>query len=126
MSVQFHSDKPEIADANWRELFLWLFRRRHRFRVAGNSMAPLLQPGDLVLVNRAAYRRAAPQPGDIVVARDPRQPDRMLIKRVDAIMQDGRCFLLSVNPAQGTDSRTFGAVPVDHVLGKATCRIHST
>lgn len=88
-------------------------------------MLPLLRPGDLVLVKRRAYAHKPPQPGDIVVARDPRQPSRKLIKRVDAILQDGRCFLLSENPAEGTDSRTFGAVHPDHVLGQVTCRIRT-
>ncbi|MEZ4664596.1 MAG: nickel-type superoxide dismutase maturation protease [Caldilineaceae bacterium] len=125
MSAEFAPSQSGLPDASWSELLRWLLQRRHRFRVTGNSMLPLLRPGDLVLVNRHAYSHKSPQPGDVVVARDPRQPSFKLIKRVDAVMQDGRCFLLSENPAEGTDSRTFGAVPPDHVLGQVTCYIRT-
>lgn len=49
------------------ELFLWILRRRSRFRVTGNSMTPLLQSGEEILVDPQAYRRIAPQPGDLVI-----------------------------------------------------------
>jgi signal peptidase I len=50
--------------------------------VSGWSMAPTLMPEERVLVNRLAYRRSEPKRGDVVLARDPRDVQRLLIKRV--------------------------------------------
>ena len=73
--------------------------------VRGRSMAPTLLPGDRLLVARARARL-----GDIVLARDPRAPDRELIKRVAAVDGSG-LVLRGDNPAFSTDARTFGALP---------------
>jgi len=51
--------------------------------VRGRSMAPTLLPGDRLLVVRAR-----PRVGDIVLAADPRQPSRELIKRVESVDAD--------------------------------------
>jgi signal peptidase I len=53
-----------------------------RIRVEGSSMEPSLHDGELVVVNRLAYRWGAPQRGDIVVFHFPLDPDRRFIKRV--------------------------------------------
>jgi len=53
-----------------------------RIRVEGSSMEPSLHDGELVVVNRLAYRWGGPQRGDIVVFRFPLDPDRRFIKRV--------------------------------------------
>ena len=47
--------------------------------VVGSSMAPNLATGDVLLVNRWAYRHAEPQRGDIVLART---PGGLIVKRV--------------------------------------------
>lgn len=54
-----------------------------RIRVAGHSMEPALHHGDEVL-----YARIAPSVGSVVVARDPRDRDRWVIKRVSHIDGD--------------------------------------
>ncbi|HSR46933.1 MAG TPA: signal peptidase I [Anaerolineales bacterium] len=53
-----------------------------RIRVEGSSMEPSLHDGELVVVNRLAYRWSDPERGDIVVFRFPLEPDRRFIKRV--------------------------------------------
>ncbi|MGZ8512080.1 MAG: nickel-type superoxide dismutase maturation protease [Candidatus Limnocylindria bacterium] len=79
--------------------------------VRGRSMAPSLLPGDRLIVRR---RRSGPRVGDVVVVRDPRRPDRELIKRVAAV--DGaRVTLLGDNPAGSTDAREFGPVAASGV-----------
>lgn len=85
-------------------------------------MLPLLKPGDEVLIDPNAYRWAVPQPGDVVVARHPYQRDVRLIKRVTTVQADGSCQLEGDNPAASTDSRTFGQVPYQHILGRVVCR----
>ena len=112
----------ELKDKNPGELLLWLMRRRWRFRITGNSMSPLLKPGDEVLVNPRAYRRMPPNPGDIVVARHPYRIDLLLVKRVAAVLADGHCLIEGDNPSESTDSRSFGAVTPKQILGQVTSR----
>src|SRR3989304_5043598 len=54
-----------------------------RHQVEGESMAPNLATGERVVVNKAAYLFSQPRPGDRVVVRDPRQPDRLLLQRIE-------------------------------------------
>ena len=112
----------DLNESSWRELLLWLLRFRKRFRVTGTSMAPLLQPGDEVLVDPRAYKRAAPRVGDIVVSRHPYRVDVRLVKRVTAILEDDRSFLEGDNPSDSTDSRSFGAVAPQQILGRVISR----
>ncbi len=109
---------PDELDQNrnW-EFLLWLLRRRRRFRVNNNSMLPLLKPGDEVLMAPGAV----PVPGDIVVAQHPLRRDVRLIKRVESIVE-GRYVLKGDNPAESTDSRSFGPVTAEHIMGRVTSR----
>jgi nickel-type superoxide dismutase maturation protease len=84
--------------------------------VRGRSMAPTLLPGDRLLV-----ARAPPRVGDIVLARDPREPSRELIKRVAAVDAIG-VRLRGDDPTASTDERTFGPVSSDSVEWRAVVR----
>jgi nickel-type superoxide dismutase maturation protease len=96
---------------------------RARVTVAGESMEPTLRPGDWLLVDPTAFRRRPPKPGQLVVAPDPRQPDRELVKRVAAVDLDGRLLLAGDARDASTDSRTFGAVDPATVRGRPWLRI---
>jgi nickel-type superoxide dismutase maturation protease len=85
-------------------------------------MAPLLQAGDEVLVDLRAYRRQPPRRGDIVLVQHPYQPALRLVKRVMAIVEGEHYQLQGDNPPESTDSRSFGAVSAQHILGRVTCR----
>ena len=113
----------ELKESSWRELLLWLSGFRKRFRVIGTSMVPLLRPGDEVLVNPRAYRQTVPQVGDIVVSRHPYRVDVRLVKRITTLLEDGRCLLEGDNPSDSTDSRSFGAVAPQRILGRVTSRL---
>jgi nickel-type superoxide dismutase maturation protease len=79
-----------------------------RVAVAERSMEPALRPGDWLLALRT--RRA--RPGSIVLARHPRRPDMLLVKRAARREPGGGWWLESDNPAAGAvDSRQFGPVP---------------
>jgi len=93
-----------------------------RYAVAGESMTPALSPGERVLVNRAAYWRVPPKAGDVVVVRDPRERDRLLIKRIDAPAGDGAWLVRGDNAIASTDSRAFGPVGRELVVGKVLVR----
>ena len=56
-----------------------------RVAVAGASMEPTFRDGDWLLVRRL---RRPPRRGDVVVASDPREPGRLLVKRVHAVTGD--------------------------------------
>ena len=113
-------DKTPLPEPTLREWILWILRLRARRRVLGRSMLPTLEPSDLVLVDRRAYSRCMPTVGDVVVARHPSQEDVTLIKRVGSVEPDGTIYLLSDNPREGTDSRTFGAIDAASILGRVT------
>ena len=94
----------------------------HRVAVEGTSMRPALRPGDWLLVDPLAYRDGVPVVGDVVVAADPRDPGRLLIKRVHQLAPDGGLELRGDAPEASTDSRTFGPLPASAVLGRAWAR----
>lgn len=96
---------------------------RARVAVVGGSMTPTLQPGDWLLVDPTAFRRRAPRPGQLVLALDPRDARRELVKRVAAIDLDGRLLLAGDARDASTDSRTFGAVDPATLRGRPWFRI---
>ncbi len=59
-----------------------------RIRVDGQSMEPTLDTGQLVMVNKLAYRWGQPAIGDIVVFYFPRDPDQEYIKRLIGLPGD--------------------------------------
>jgi len=84
-----------------------------RVEVVGDSMKPTLWPGDRVLAVRWVRVRV----GDLVVVRDPRDRERLLVKRVAALSAGG-VAVEGDNPGASTDSRTLGAVPRPAIVGR--------
>lgn len=122
----------------------WLRTHLLVVTVRGMSMAPTYQPGDRVLVRRGPSRRV--RAGQIVVVDLPESlrplpaglpptevlRQRRVIKRVAAVAGDlapagvgdvpapvppGAMVLLGDNPLASGDSRQYGAVPLDAVVG---------
>ena len=91
-------------------------RRLDVVGVRGRSMAPALLPGDRLLVMRGPARV-----GDIVLAADPRDARRELVKRVRSIGPGG-VHLAGDNPAQSTDARTFGPIPAHAIRWRVAAR----
>lgn len=149
------------------------------FWIPSESMLPTIEVNDRVMVNKLAYRWGEPQRGDIVVFRDPREPDLEesipeavirsvmeavgvrtrgnddLIKRVIGLpgetveifdnqihidgvaldepyleedvmadegpfeVEEGTVFVMGDNRNASFDSRRFGAVPEDDLVGEA-------
>ncbi len=90
-----------------------------RVAVEGDSMRPTLQAGDWLLVDPGAFRDTPPAVGDLVLVPDPREPSRLLVKRVTEVHEEGReLFVRGDAPAVSTDSRTFGSVGTSEVEGR--------
>ncbi|MFC8721778.1 nickel-type superoxide dismutase maturation protease [Kitasatospora sp. NPDC057198] len=86
--------------------------------IAGPSMRRLLSDGDRVLVRYGARLR----PGAIALFRHPLQQDLLVVKRA-AGRRPGGWWMLSDNPLVHTDSREYGAVPDELVLGRVLLRL---
>jgi len=108
------------------------FLTARRAVVRGPSMQPTLAPGEYVLFDWLAYRRATPRRGEVVLATDPREPRRRIIKRIggapgDSVTAGGRAWtlgegewlLLGDAPEQSTDSRDFGPVGRESIQARA-------
>lgn len=80
-------------------------------RVAGESMQPYVGPGAVVIA-RGVFIKLKKY--DVVVVR---QHGIEKIKRILKI-KDGKLFLVGDNPTKSKDSRHFGWIPADWVVGK--------
>ena len=81
-------------------------------------MEPTLRAGDWIVVSSISR---PPRVGEIVLVRDPRDPQNLMLKRVVAVAA-GTCTLLGDRPEESTDSRTFGPVPLANVIARALFR----
>lgn len=90
-----------------------------RVRVVGPSMEPALRNGDWWLVRRG-HRIA---PGDVALLRHPLRRDLVMVKRVIRAEADG-WWVEGDNPDFSDDSRTFGVVASEDILGRLWWRYH--
>lgn len=80
-------------------------------RVKGESLWPALVPGRRYLASGLIRPRA----GSYAVFRDPRDSDRVLVKRVKAC-EDG-AYIMTSAVSWGASSADFGPVSRDHIIG---------
>lgn len=95
---------------------LFFFSPIYKYKISGNSMTPTLAPNDIVLVNRMSYWFASPKINDIIAVRDPRD-GKILIKRIKKI-ENKQCFVQGDNKNSSTDSRVFGMIRKQDIIGK--------
>jgi nickel-type superoxide dismutase maturation protease len=87
-------------------------------------MVPTLFPGDRVIVLRGlGPLRARTRVDDLVAVCDPRDPGRLMVKRVAGFDGD-RVVVRGDNEAASTDSRHFGAVDRRAILGRVVYRYY--
>ena len=82
-------------------------------------MLPGLKPGQRLLVKPHRLDQPLPQIRSIVVCRHPTKPDLVITKRLLGIT-DQQLDLRGDNPEESTDSRQYGPIAVDCLLGEAT------
>jgi len=99
------------------------------FMVAeGSSMQPAINPGRILLVYKLHYgirlpgsgtyllRWATPAEGDIVVFVTPL--GEIAVKRCTEILPNNYFYALGDNASQSYDSRAYGPVPMDNIIGR--------
>ncbi|MCA1645733.1 MAG: S26 family signal peptidase [Chloroflexi bacterium] len=86
--------------------------------VEDTSMQPTVRPGDGILV----CQWHAPQPGDVVVLREPDRHLTFAIKRVERLESNGAVVVQADNPNVSRDSRDYGPVPKQLILGRVFFR----
>jgi len=88
-----------------------------RFKIQDKSMEPTLKAGDFILVNKLAYILRKPSKGDIIVLKHPKDKNKFLVKRIiDA--SSSKYFVAGDNKKYSTDSRHFGAIDKNLIVGK--------
>uniref|UniRef100_A0A0A0KVI4 Peptidase S26 domain-containing protein n=2 Tax=Cucumis sativus TaxID=3659 RepID=A0A0A0KVI4_CUCSA len=113
--------------------------------VYGPSMLPTLNlTGDVLLAEHVSHRVGRVGPGDVVLVRSPRNPRKMLTKRIvgvegdkvnfypdpansnqyqSAVVPKGHVWIQGDNVYASRDSRHFGPVPYGLIEGKAFLRV---
>jgi nickel-type superoxide dismutase maturation protease len=81
-----------------------------RLQVEGNSMLPTLKPKQQVVTFNWFYH---PKEGDLVVVKK----QKLLVKRIKDVKRK-KVFIVGDNPKESTDSRQFGWIDTDQILGK--------
>lgn len=75
------------------------------FIVSGESMSPTFENGEYLIVDELTYRFEAPQRGDVVIFRYPRNPSEFFIKRIIGLpgetvaVQDGNIYITKTDGA---------------------------
>jgi len=94
----------------------------------GHSMEPAIKNGTVLIVSRLRYgvrlpwqqkylvQWAQPRPGDVVVFYTPM--GELAIKRCVALTERGSFYAEGDNDLASYDSRSYGPVPMNNVLGK--------
>jgi signal peptidase I len=112
-----------VAAAFMLKLFIFDF-----IMAQGNSMEPAIQNGAVLIVSRLRYgfrfpwgqsyliRWAAPKEGEVVVFYTP--SGELAVKRCTALIEGGGFFAEGDNVQLSYDSRSYGPVPVDNIIGK--------
>eukprot|EP00128_Syssomonas_multiformis_P010373 Colp12_sorted_trinity150504_noHs@24887 len=105
------------------------------FKILGDAMEPLIADGDLIAVRSREEINLFP--GDVVVLKNPLEPSKFHIRRLMAgpgdelissdpdekpiKLEEGQYWVLCDNEkgAEKTDSRVFGPVQEDAIVGRA-------
>ena len=106
----FH--KPDLFT-----LFTLIIGYRQHLRVVGTSMEGTLKEGDLITYKKINPKNIDLEIGDIVVASHPKTKKKLIIKRIHRIYQN-KFDLRGDNSYASTDSREFGLIELDLIIGK--------
>ena len=80
-------------------------------------MFPAVRSGQVVVVNRFAYLASGPAVGDVLVFRLPGS-EQLMVKRVFEIVEGPRYVMIGDNQGESLDSRHFGSLARDNIVGR--------
>jgi len=93
-------------------------------KVTENSLSPFFLEGDFVVVSKIPFFLRPLKSGDIVVFNQPSYG--IMIKQVEHVSPDGeQLFVVGTHPFS-TDSRQFGPIRKESVLGKVVWHIRKS
>lgn len=87
-------------------------------------MEPTLCEGDQVIASPLPYLLGRPSVGDLVVLRHPSE-NRFLVKRISRV-NGSQISIKGDSRRHSTDSRDFGPVSPDHIVGKVVLRLEGS
>lgn len=140
----------------WITLMKYLLQEKMTYMCPnkGSEMMPTISAQDMLVVrkflwletdSRLRSRHEQIYVGDVVVLRDPFDPNNYLVRRLAAlsghemvstneedepfVVEDGQCWVLSDNqnlkPEESKDSRTYGPFSITNILGRVMYRFQS-
>lgn len=90
-------------------------------KVTGNSLSPFFLPGDYVVALTCGWLLRKLSPGDVIVFRHP-EYGQMLKKVKGIARKTGAISVRGIHP-ESIDSRQFGPITPDAVIGKVIWHI---
>ena len=107
------------------------------YTVQGHSMDPTLHNGEFLGVYLLSYLRSRPQIGDIVVVSYAGDSSVRFVKRIegmpgdtvqvngaDTVLASDQYFVEGDNRDHSTDSRVYGPITKNQIIGKVVIRVH--
>lgn len=94
----------------------WLF-------IPTPSMSPAIMPNDVVVADTSIQVTNSIEPGDIIVFEHPKQRETKLVKRVTSISGNSTYNVEGDNAFRSIDSRWFGAIKQEDIIGVVKIRI---
>ena len=85
------------------------------YKVSGESMVPTYRHNQWLLIDKVSYKFRDPKENEIVVFRFEQTE---LVKRVIKVTPEGKYWVEGDNKEASTDSREFGAIPKEVIVGK--------
>ena len=111
------ADKSLFQKPDLFTLFFIIIGYRQHLRVVGNSMEGTISNGYLITYKKINPKNIDLEIGDIVVASHPKIKGKLIIKRIYRIYQN-KFDLRGDNLLSSTDSREWGMIELDLIIGK--------
>jgi signal peptidase I len=92
-------------------------------KITGESLAPEYRDGDFVFVSKIPFLFSPPVPGEIIAFNQPGYG--LLIKRIQHINQGNTLDVIGSH-SDSIDSRVFGPVRREYIVGKVIWHIRKT